>query len=204
MTSKFVESPSNQTHGLLQHLIEILKSLGRGARIYFRNHVLLYIPSYTIRNAYYRHIFKIRFPKRTAIHMGVRFFGKGQNISIGEWTVINSECLIDGREQCTIGENVSVSRRVTILTMGHEYNEASFGLKGAPVTIGNDAWIGFNALILPGVTIGQGAIVAAGSVVTKSVEPYAIVAGNPAVVKGKREIKEFSKVYYKPFFGGAS
>ena len=80
---------------------------------------------------------------------------------------------------------------VVFHTLNHNYykkdvliNQQGVNLK--PIKIGNDVWIGAKAIILPGVTIGDGCVIAAGSVVTKCIEPYSIVAGNPAIMVRRR------------------
>lgn len=80
--------------------------------------------------------------------------------------------------------------------LGHDLNDPKFSTKGAPVHIGDDVFIFSNALVMPGVTIGEGAIVLAGSVVTKDVEPWSIVGGNPAkkIRERNRDI-DYKQVY---------
>lgn len=92
-----------------------------------------------------------------------------------------------------IGNNVMIAPDCTIYVRNHRFDslEVPMCQQGSteeqPVIIGSDVWIGGHVIILPGVHIGDGSIVGAGSVVTKSVEPYTIVAGNPAKLIGKRQ-----------------
>lgn len=202
MKRRFVESPSNVAHNNWDYLKKIVASFLRGLKFYMLNHFVLHIPSALARMFLYRSIFRFEVSKRSAIHINVKFFGK--KITVGDWSVINSEAVIDGRGGCTIGSNVSVSRRVTILTMGHDYNDKDFILKDGPVRVEDDVWIGYGALILPGVTIGKGAVIGAGSVVAKDVQPYTVVAGNPAKPLKNRKKQIYNPVYYQPFFGGQS
>lgn len=109
-----------------------------------------------------------------------------KRITIGQCSHINRACILDGRGRIVIGNNVSISHKVSIMTGSHDKNSPRFDGIFLPVIVEDYVWIGINATILQGVTIGEGAIVAAGAVVTKSVEPYDIVAGIPAVVIGKR------------------
>ncbi len=74
-------------------------------------------------------------------------------------------------------------------------NDINFCGKGAPVEIGEYAWICSRSIILPGIKIGKGAVVASGSIVTKDVPPYAIVGGIPAKIIGQREIKQYDYGY---------
>lgn len=111
---------------------------------------------------------------------------EARGIEIGEGTVIGFWATLDGRRGITIGENVNLSSEVALWTLQHDPNDRGFGVRGAPIVIEDFAWISFRATVLPGVRIGRGAVVAANSVVTRDVEPYAIVGGIPAEVIGQR------------------
>ena len=87
----------------------------------------------------------------------------------------------------------------TVLTLGHDPQSSDFADRGGDVVIGNRAWIGYGALILPGITIGDGAVVGAGAVVTKDVEPFTIVAGNPARKIGERNRDLCYEIKYEPW-----
>ena len=107
----------------------------------------------------------------------------GCNTSLGDFVYLNAGCVILDSAQVTIGDHTLIGPKTQILCADHHRDAAKRreGLERAlPVTIGSDVWIGAAALILPGVTIGNGAIVGAGSVVTRDVAPGAIVTGNPA------------------------
>lgn len=125
--------------------------------------------------------------------MGCRFLN-GRKVFLGERNVINFRCLLDGRKFCIrTGSNVSIGPEATILTLGHDPRSATFQDRGGDVVIGDQVWIGYRAIVLPGLVIGDGAVIGAGAVVTKNVEPYTIVAGNPARVVGRRELVGGSK-----------
>jgi maltose O-acetyltransferase len=79
--------------------------------------------------------------------------------------------------------------------LNHDYNDIHFCGKGAPVEIGKYAWICSRAIILPGITIGEGAVVASGAIVTKDVAPYTVVGGIPAKRIGNREKKLYNYGY---------
>ena len=198
MKKRFVDSPSNVADNYFDYLRKSFISFLRGLKFYVLNHFVLHIPSGLIRTFLYRNIYKFQVSKKAAIHINVKFFGK--KVTVGDWSVINSEALIDGRGGCIIGSNVSISRRVTILTMGHDYNDKDFMLKGGEVKVGDDVWIGYGAMIMPGVTIGKGAVIGAGSVVVKDVGNYMVVAGNPAKHIKNRDEQIYGPVYYQPFF----
>jgi maltose O-acetyltransferase len=148
------------------------------------------------------HLYSANVSSASALHIGIKIFGHGRGLSIGKNTVINPECRLDARGGLKIGCNVSISRETFILTLTHDYNTVNFDLRDGTVEIGDDAWIGIRAIILPGVKIGKGAVVGAGSIVTKDVPDYSIVVGVPAKVVAQREVHDFSSVYYKPFLGG--
>lgn len=122
----------------------------------------------------------------TGVQMRCQFLN-GRKVFLGERNVINFGCLLDGRKyQIKTGADVSIGPCASILTLGHDPRSPDFADRGGDVVIGERAWIGYGALVLPRVSIGEGAVVGAGSVVTKDVAPYAIVAGNPARVIGQR------------------
>lgn len=107
-------------------------------------------------------------------------------LKIGSYSHVNRGCLLDARGNLTIGNNVSVSHNVSIMTGSHDAQSNNFVGVFRSIEIGDYAWIGANSIILQGVNIGKGAVVAAGAVVTKDVEPYTIVAGVPAKKIGDR------------------
>lgn len=109
-----------------------------------------------------------------------------QNIRVGDGSIIGMWATLDGREGITIGKNVNLSSEVALWTLQHDYNSPTFETSGSPIVIGDRAWISFRATILPGVTIGEGAVVAANSVVTKDVPPFTVVGGIPAKKIGER------------------
>jgi maltose O-acetyltransferase len=81
---------------------------------------------------------------------------------------------------------VSIGPEASILTLGHDPNCPVFADRGGDVVIGDRVWIGYRAIILPGVKIGEGAVIGAGAVVTRDVAPFTIVAGSPARKVGER------------------
>lgn len=117
-------------------------------------------------------------------------------MKVGKNSVINFGCYLDNRRGIYIGNNVGIAHNTKIYTLGHDLDDPEFGTKGAPVHIKDNVFIFSNAMIMPGVTISEGAVVLAGSVVTKDVEPWTIVGGNPAkkIRDRKREIN-YSSVY---------
>lgn len=110
------------------------------------------------------------------------WFGSSR-ISIGRNTFVNYGCMFNTSAPIVIGSNCDIAMQVTFVTSSHEIggHERRAGLpKSASITVGNGVWIGARALILPGVTIGDGAVIAAGSVVAEDCKPNTIYAGVPA------------------------
>lgn len=124
----------------------------------------------------------------------------GRRIYIGERSVVNFGCLLDGRKfDIRIGSDVSIGPRATILSLGHDPQSPTFSDRGAPVEISDHVWIGYGAVVLPGIKIGKGAVVGAGAVVTRDVDAYSIVAGNPAKVIGSRTSDLNYSLNFRPF-----
>ncbi|MGI9457417.1 MAG: WcaF family extracellular polysaccharide biosynthesis acetyltransferase [Aeoliella sp.] len=115
---------------------------------------------------------RIKFPWRLEI---------GDHVWIGEGT------WIDNLDFVSLGSHVCVSQGVYFCTGSHDYKSRDFDLITAPITVGNGAWIAARSTLMGGVAIGANALVAAGSVVTKDVEPATIVGGNPARLIRPRE-----------------
>lgn len=160
---------------------------------YLTNHVVSHIPSFAIRRWWYERLLGIRCGEGVAIHMGCFLWSytprnvRRAGISFGDYCYINRNCCIDIRGPLTIGSNVSISPEVTILTATHGVDDPAFQVRHYPVVIEDYVWIGTRAMILPGVTLGRGCVVAAGAVVTRDVEPLEIVAGVPARAVGTRD-----------------
>lgn len=122
-------------------------------------------------------------------------YSKPKGISIGEGVSIGPKVLLDGRKGLKIGRSVVIAYEAIIWTLNHDYNDVHFCGKGASVEIDDYAWICSRSMILPGIKIGKGAVVASGAIVTKDVPPYSIVAGIPAKVIGKRMEKAYDYGY---------
>lgn len=121
----------------------------------------------------------------------VKLNGKASNLIVGDECVIADGTHIALHAQVILHNNVVINDECVVLTGSHSVNSADWHLVTGPITIGDYAWIAVRAIVLPGVTIGRGAVVAAGAVVTKDVLPFQVVAGNPARVVGEREPTEF-------------
>jgi acetyltransferase-like isoleucine patch superfamily enzyme len=148
---------------------------------------------------------KIVIGKNSVIHGQLMVFKHGGTINIGESCYIGKDSRIWSTEKISIGNNVLISHNVNI----HDNNSHAFSAKkrrlefkevfsigrpdnvsdvtSSPIKIGNDVWIGFNSIILKGVSIGDGAIVSAGATVVSDVPRYSIVAGSPAKIIGSSQ-----------------
>lgn len=107
----------------------------------------------------------------------------GKNVTVGKNVFINSCCCFQDQGGITVGDDVLIGHQVVIATLNHDLApEKRASMKAASVKIGKGAWIGSHATLLAGVTVGEGAVVAAGAVVTKDVPPRTVVGGVPARV----------------------
>ena len=111
------------------------------------------------------------------------------NFSIGDQSSIGEHAWIYCLDKITIGKNCCIGEDVRLLTGSHDVHVPTFDLVTKPISIKDDVWIATGAYVMPGVTIGEGAVVAAGAVVTKDVEPWTVVGGNPAKFIKKRELR---------------
>jgi acetyltransferase-like isoleucine patch superfamily enzyme len=175
-------------------------------RLYVCNNIISHFPSHTIRLWFYRKVMKFSIGTGTTIYMNCKF-DCAKGLTVGNYSCINANCRLDSRGLLEIGNNVSISEDVIFLTADH--NEDLLGILGREkkVYIADSVWIGTRAMILPGVTIGKGAVVAAGAVATKDVEPLTVVGGIPAKFiklrpsNAKESIENFNyKSSYKRLF----
>jgi maltose O-acetyltransferase len=165
---------------------------------YLANNIVNKIPSYIIRHSYYKFFCRIKIGKGASIHMNT--FIDGKNVIIGKNSVINRFCYLDGRGKLVIGDNVSISPHVHIITVSHDMNSPYFDNVFKKVEIKNYVWIGTRVIVLQGITIGEGAVIGAGSVVTKDVEPYTFVAGVPAVkINDRNRDLVYNPSWFPPF-----
>lgn len=130
----------------------------------------------------------LKLGRSSRIHMGVRFFSP-RGVTIGEDTIVGFRTFLDGRAPLMIGDHVDIASEAMIYNSEHDLGSEDFRVIEAPVTVEDYVFIGPRAIILPGVKIGKGAVVAAGAVVSKDVEPFTIVGGVPARVIGERKNK---------------
>lgn len=144
--------------------------------------------SHHIRNFFYRYVYQIDMKKNAVIYSDCEMRNPSE-LNIGKGSVIGNGAILDARAGITIGNNVVLASNVSIWTLQHDYRDPEFRCLPehyGPVTINDRAWIGPNVVILHDVVIGEGAVVAAGAVVTKDVPPFTLVGGVPAKAIGKR------------------
>jgi len=136
------------------------------------------IPFHFVRKIFYL-ISGVKISWDSTMHIGANFFNPS-GITIGQNTIIGDHCFLDGRAPLTIGNHVDIASQVLIYNDEHDINSPDFSNSFNPVTINDYVFIGPRAIILPGVTIGKGAVVAAGAVVTKNIPEFEVWGGIPA------------------------
>lgn len=165
---------------------------------YVANSILPHIPFWTLRRFFLKRL-----------HLGIgegsfimrkNYLMQPSQISIGSHSHVNRGCVLDARAPITIGNSVSISHNVSLMTGGHDHQSKTFQGRYLPIVIEDYAWIGVGATILQNVTVGKGAVVCAGAVVTKDVPPYAIVGGVPAKKIGERTADlDYQCIGFQPF-----
>lgn len=155
------------------------------------------IPSRHIRKWFYQ-IMGAKIGKRTFPCRRVEvLYPKGLKLADG--VAVGWYAELDARGGITIDHDTNISSHVKLITGSHDINDELFTADFRPITIGHHCWVGTGAIILQGVTIGDGAVVAAGAVVTKDVLPYTVVGGVPARKIRDRNFKLEYKNEIVPF-----
>ncbi len=167
---------------------------------YICNEIISNIPSHTFRIFLYKTIGGLKIGNDSSISMHCQLLSPWK-IKIGDNVSINQFVYLDGRGTLTIHNNVNIGRATYIHTGSHEYNDTNFGYYEKKVIIHCDSWIASNVIILPGVVVNNGAVVGAGSIVTKDLEEYSMNVGNPAAkVKSRIRNLEYKTKYFKPLY----
>lgn len=144
----------------------------------FSNMIVNKIPSRRCRLFYYR-VCGMKHGSRVSINRKVEILSI-HNVKLGNGVAIGWRCTLDARGGIEIGDEVVIASDSILITGSHDPEAPDFRAEFKPIVIGKRAWLGTRVTVLPGVTIHEGAVVAAGSVVTKDVPPYTIVGGVPA------------------------
>lgn len=180
----------------------ILKRYINGFCCYYLYRISLF-PSHHLRKILYKRVCKLNIGSNVTIYSKVEL-REPYKIIIKDGATIGEGVILDGRNGIEIGENVNLSSNVSIWTEQHDHRDEFFRCETQekkPVVIGNRVWLGPNTIILHSVNIGEGAVVAAGAVVTKDVDPFTIVGGVPAKIIGmrNRNLRYESNGSYLPF-----
>lgn len=128
---------------------------------------------------------KVSLGKAAVSRFGLFLRAEGGTLSIGDKCFFNTQVSITCLDSITIGDRCQIANNVVIVDHDHDYRAGWGHYQTAPVSIGNDVWIGANAVILKGSVIGDGAVIAAGSVVKGRVEPRSLYLG---LIKGQRPL----------------
>lgn len=110
-------------------------------------------------------------------------------LSIGDYVALSEHVICYTVDRISIGDQTTVSRDAFLCCAGHDVTSPIMELTYAPITVGANAWIATQAIVMPGRNVGEGAVVAAGAVVVEDVQPWTIVVGNPAKVVKRRKLQ---------------
>lgn len=146
---------------------------------------VLQMPVHRLREWAFRNMARNSLASGAVLERAIRLTTKG-GISVGAHTIVNRGVTLDGRGPLSIGENVNISPEAALFTAGHDVQSPTFEGRTQTTVIGDRAWIASRAIVLPGTAVGEGAVIAAGAVVHGAIEPWTIVAGNPARAIGQR------------------
>jgi maltose O-acetyltransferase len=156
------------------------------------NRIVANLPLSRLRYAYYRRVCGIRMGVGSSIWMATQFTGEAiDRIRISGHCSIASDSLWVAGAPIVIGDHVVTGHRVDFYTSNHDPDDPAFAPRDAPIRAEDRAWIGSRAIVLKGVTIAGGAVIAAGAVVTQDIPPFTIVAGSPARPERLRGTREF-------------
>lgn len=165
-----------------------------GAVCRIRGRVVRLIPNVSVdgklcceRNVEFNTYFggKIIIGNNCELRSGAKLLTHGGNITLGTNCSVNPYTILYGGKNLTIGNNVRIAAHCVIIPSNHNYEDPTIpivkqGLSGKGITIEDDVWLGCGVKVLDGVTISKGCVIGAGSVVTKSTEPYGVYVGVPA------------------------
>jgi acetyltransferase-like isoleucine patch superfamily enzyme len=167
--------------------------------LYICNYWIAYVPFYAIRHGYYRVCMGFKIGQGSSICMGARFRRYGR-VTIGCNCAIHENVVFSNLDKIIIKDCVVIGPQCYLHTTDHDVQDPAFSVRMQPIIIENHAFIGLQSTVLKGVTVGENAVVAARSLVTKSVQPSVIVAGVPAKPFGERLLRPVYVPNYRPLF----
>ena len=160
-------------------LVRLLPAPGRAAVLdvfLVVVNALLRLPGHAFRIWVLRRLCSWSVGAGTVVERGTSVTARG-GVTIGERCVVNRGVTLDGRGDLVIGDLVNISSEVLLLTADHDADSPAFQWRRRPVAIGSRSWIATRALVLPGSSVGEGAVVCAGAVVAGDVPPFTVVGG---------------------------
>jgi acetyltransferase-like isoleucine patch superfamily enzyme len=177
--------------------MKILKFFG----FFCLNSIINKIPFFYLRYIFYKYIFNVSLDKSSSLLRNVTILDP-RRIVIGKNSIINWNVLLDGRgSKIIIGNNVDIAPEVNIWTLQHDPDSETHEVLSNKVIINDYCWIGNRSIILPGVELAEGTVIAAGSVVTKSTDSYCLYGGVPAKKIRKLTLNQKKmNLDYKPWF----
>jgi acetyltransferase-like isoleucine patch superfamily enzyme len=180
-------------------IVSRLKTYAYFGRIFFIN-VALSAPSHRFRRIVLRTLGRWELPASSTVMRGCRVLTLG-GVTVGERSVIGDRCTVDGRGGVRIGSDTNISGGTSIFSAGHDVRSPIFAGVTAAVTIGDRCWIASRALILPGTTVGEGAVLAGGTVVRGTLQEWTVYAGNPGepVAQRPHDAQIVLEEYRAPF-----
>lgn len=159
----------------------MLKDLG----LFVCNFIISSIPFHSVRIFYYKWVMGFKIDKGSSIHLGCKF-NTYSNLSIGKNSTINQFCRIDNRGGISIGSCVSISPYTKLITADHDINDPTAKGRSREIIIEDYVFIGSDAMVLGGIKMEKGSVLGAKSLLTKSIQPFAIYLGVPASFKSLR------------------
>jgi putative colanic acid biosynthesis acetyltransferase WcaF len=161
----------------------------------------LAVPSHSWRRFALRRLAGAQVGRDVSIARGVRLTVR-RELRIGDRSIIDAGVLLDARGGLSIGDDTNISPGVSLFTADHDPRSPDFAGRRRGVAVGCRTWIASHAIVLPGTTIGDGSVVAAGAVVHGEVPPWTIVGGNPAKPIGERPRDSQQRLApSRPYFG---
>ena len=176
--------------------VDSLSFKNKIARLCWNFFALLFIrpfagPVFRYWRSFLLRLWGARIGKRCAIAASAKIW-QPWNLELGDYVAVGPRAEIYNVAKITMGSNITISQDSYLCTASHDISKLKKPLIFKPIVIGDSAWVAARAMVLPGVTIGEGTVVAAGAVVTKDVEDWTVVGGNPARFIKKRELKEIN------------